>query len=200
MALDRDGYPIVATWWAPKYTADPQTSVETIRYMLVYYDGHEWQTSQITNRPPGRNPSELSVHAIGQPIVVVDRENRVIVVIRYDRAHRGDGGLQVAFSTDRTNWEFLELTTEPLGDFEATYDWHLWDRENKLAILYQPVGIVWDGSHSAVRDTAPVAVLEWDARRYFADAVALSGAHSHDPIAAKSTAVVSVRSELKASF
>jgi hypothetical protein len=181
MSIDRNGYPLIATWWAPGHTNDANTSAETVQYMLVFFDGKEWQTSQISHRTPAKlGTQEPSVHAIGQPIVMVDNENRVIVVMRYDRSHRGDGGLQVAYSTDRTNWEFLELTTEPLGDFEPTFDWHLWDRENKLAILYQPVGVVWDGSKSTRRETAPVAVLEWDVRRYFADAAALSAIHSQD--------------------
>jgi hypothetical protein len=100
--------------------------------------------------------------------------------MRYERSHRGDGGLQVAYSTHRTNWKFLELTTEPVGDFEPTFDWHLWDRENKLAVLYQPVGVVWDGSKSTVGETVPVAVLEWDVQRYFADAAALAAIHSQE--------------------
>lgn len=170
MAIDRNDCPVIASWWAPKHTTDPNTSVDTVQYMIVYHDGQRWHTSQITNRQPAAsNAEEPSAHVHAQPIVIVDDENRVIVVMRYDRKHRGDAGLQVAYSTDRKNWKFLDLTTEPLGDFEPTYDWKLWDSERKLAMLYQPVGPVWDGRETHARETSPVHVLEWDVGRYFAD-------------------------------
>ncbi len=52
------------------------------------------------------------------------------------------------------NWRFVKLTAENIGRWEPTYDLELWQRENKLHMLYQPLML---GPASS-----PVSVLEWD--------------------------------------
>jgi hypothetical protein len=135
--------------------------------MLIYHDGQRWQTSQITHRSHESLIDVTHVPEMAQPLVMVDKHDRVIVVMRQDREHRGDGGISVAYSEDRKHWKFLDLTTSPLGDLEPTYDWTLWNRENKLAILCQAVGPVWNGEAADRYDAAPVDLLEWDAQAYF---------------------------------
>ncbi len=85
-----------------------------------------------------------------------DDDNRAIVVTRFDQ--RSDV-VSVAYSTDRQNWTWLDLNTADMGIWEPTFDRDLWQRENKLHLFYQPVGLGATSSN--------VSVLEWDARAYF---------------------------------
>jgi hypothetical protein len=153
MTTDQNDYPLVASWWAP---GAPQND-HTRQYMLAYYDGSDWNTSQITNRPPEPLQSDSTVRELARPLVMVDDENRVVVVMRYDQR---DDVVTIGYSQDRQNWSLVDLTSEPLGDWEPTYDEELWKRENKLHLLYQPI----TGS-----TTSTISVLEWDARAFFSD-------------------------------
>lgn len=158
LAVDRDDRPVVATWWAP----EARSGNHTRQYMLLWHDGAKWRTSQITRRgldydadADGKsNPipeTRLYDHYMSRPIVVVDRRNRVIVVFN-DYQHGQN--VTAAWSDDRVNWRFVKLTAENIGRWEPTYDLELWQRENKLHMLYQPLML---GPASS-----PVSVLEWD--------------------------------------
>jgi hypothetical protein len=152
MNIDRDDYPVVASWWAP----GAQQGDHTRQYMLAYYDGAIWRTSQITNRAPEPKQTDATVRDLARPLVMVDDDNRVIVVMRYDER---DDVVTVGYSEDRQNWQLVDLTTEALGSWEPSYDAELWKRENKLHLLVQAVGL---GSTSSA-----ISVLEWDANEFF---------------------------------
>jgi BNR repeat-containing family member/PEP-CTERM motif len=154
MAVDKNDHPVVATWWAP----GTEQGDFTRQYMLSYYDGAAWQTSQISNRPVEPLQSDATVRDLGRPIVMVDDNNRTIVVMRYDQH---SDVVTVGYSEDNQNWNLVDLTAEGLGDWEPTYDAALWQRENKLHLLYQPVGL---GSTSST-----ISVLEWDEKAFFLD-------------------------------
>lgn len=151
MTTDADNLPVIASWWAP----GAQQGNHTRQYMLSYFDGADWQTSQITNRPNESKQGGSTVRELARPIVVVDDDDRVLVTMRYK--DRGNV-VTIAHSEDRQNWNFVDLTTEALGDWEPNYDTELWSREQKLHLLYQPVGLGQQNS--------TISVLEWDAGAY----------------------------------
>ncbi len=151
MTTDANDLPVIASWWAP----DSPQGNHARQYMLSYYDGADWQTSQITDRGFETKQGGGTVRELARPIVVVDDDNRVLVAMRYD--DRGDV-VTVAHSEDRQNWNFVDLTTDALGDWEPNYDAALWDREQKLHLLHQPVGLGQQNS--------TLSVLEWDAGAY----------------------------------
>jgi hypothetical protein len=155
MAIDADDRPVIANWWAPG-AAEGKFSRE---YMLAYHDGQKWTTSQITHRdvPEPKQP-EQNVRDLARPIVVIDRDGRIIVVMSYKEMNHH---IMVAWSKDRKNWKFLTLDSADMGIWEpAYYDPVLWQRENKLDILYEPCELGKAG--------ADMSVLEWDERAYFA--------------------------------
>lgn len=161
LTVDRDDRPMIATWWAP----DARAGNHSRQYMLVWYDGEKWRTSQISHRgmdydangdgksDPIPEPKLYGV-VMSRPIVVVNRNNRVIVV--FNDYMQGQN-VTAAWSDDRVNWRFVKLTTEKVGMWEPTYDVGLWQRENKLHMLYQPLGLG--------QESSPVSVLEWDSSR-----------------------------------
>ncbi len=58
MTVDNNDNPIVATYWAPGTTGSTNSTLPpngttnnpNRQYMLVYYDGTQWRTSQISER------------------------------------------------------------------------------------------------------------------------------------------------------
>jgi BNR repeat-containing family member len=154
MTVDQNDYPMVATWWAP----EAQQGNDTRQYMLSYYDGQQWRISQITNRPPEPKQSEPQLMGkMARPLVLMDKDQRTLVVMRYPE--HDANVVTVAYSSDRQHWDFVDLTTESPGTWEPTYDQELWQRENKLDLLYQPVAL---GAESST-----ISVLEWDAKAFF---------------------------------
>lgn len=152
MTVDKFDRPLVATWYAPAAAQGNNTR----QYMLEWFDGVAWQSSQVTNRPTESLQTDSTVRELARPIVLVDDDNRVLMVLRYKEI---GNSVVVAVSDDRVNWETLTLSTENMGVWEPTYDSELWKRENKLHLFYQRLGT--SGSNT-------VSVLQWDAKAYFA--------------------------------
>jgi hypothetical protein len=160
LAADRDDRPVIASYWAPEARAGDHRR----QYMLAWHDGRQWRTSRISRRGTeydtdgdGRSDpipeARLGDYRMARPMVVVDRNNRVIVV--FNDCQQGQQ-VTAAWSDDRVNWRLMPLTTERIGAWEPTCDTELWRKENRLHMLYQPVGL---GAESST-----VAVLEWDSR------------------------------------
>jgi hypothetical protein len=157
MTVDRNDRPLLATWYAPEHASGDDTR----QYMLEYFDGTAWQTSQITDRAtePLTSNTAADIRETGRPLVLVDKDNRVIVIMRDVQAN--NNGITAAVSTDRVNWEFLTLSTQNMGQYEPSFDPVLWETKNVLNLFYQPTAL---GSSSA-----PVQILQWDAGAHFAN-------------------------------
>ena len=158
MTVDKSNLPLVATWWAP---GTPQGNY-TRQYMLAYFDGSQWQSSQISNRLTEGLQSDGTVRDLGRPQVLVDQDNRVLVVTRSrgnsDSSLNND--IVVYYSTDRQNWNTLNLTpTTPMGDYEPSFDLQQWQQNGILDLFYQSI----PSSSNTL-----VSLLEWDERAYFA--------------------------------
>lgn len=154
-----DGKFYTATWWAP----DADTGNHLRQYMLIEHDGLQWKTHQVGNRNPENDQkrvpeSQSPKFSLRRPIVMVDKDNRVLLVLSdYQRG----GGITIAYSENdrRDDWQFIDLTTERMGRWDPTYDLNRWQRDGILSILYQPSGLG--------KKAEPVSVLEWNARAYF---------------------------------
>jgi hypothetical protein len=156
MAIDADDRPVIADWWAP----EAARGYYSREYMLAYFDGKKWTASQVSHRDVDEpKEPELNVRDLARPIVAIDKEGRVIVVMSYKEK---DHHIMVAYSKDRKNWKYLTLDSKDMGEWEPpSFDRELWQRENKLDILYEPCGLK--------KSAADMAVLEWDERAFFAE-------------------------------
>ncbi len=142
MTVDQNDRPIVASRWAPEAgSGNSQT-----QQMLEWFDGTDWHVSQITQFEPGANSGR-------RPAVLVDEDGRVLVLIGGSQL----GGLVMAYSMDRVNWQFLDMGVADYG-LEPTYDLLRWQRDGVISMLVQPVG----------GDTETLQLFEFDARAYFA--------------------------------
>lgn len=147
MTVDTNGNPIIATWWAPG-TASGNFNRQ---YMLVWHDGTQWRTSQITNRTS--DSSEQGGGAardLARPIVVSDSDGKVYVALRF--RERGDVlTIAVSSSPDRDDWQFIDLPTGSLGNYEPVFDTVRWQRDGILSFLLQ----------SIIGESTQIRVLDW---------------------------------------
>ena len=168
MCLDGNNDPVIATWWAPASGSGDYRR----QYIVAFPDSNGvWQTRQVSNRtndPAGTMKLDADVSDLGRPVVVADKDNRLIVLYR---DNFGSNGLTVVHSLPyavdplRTNWTTIDLTSDNLGGYEPVIDLSRWQRDNVLDILYQPIG--GQGAPAPENNASQVAVLEWDTAAYF---------------------------------
>lgn len=169
LTTDRQGRPIIATWFA----ANAQSGDHTRQYHIYFYNGTTWQRRTLSARTldnPAQKFAEaqLSSSRMGRPIVLTDAEDRIIVLYNDNRF---DGitavfSLPLAQDPDRLHWTRVNLTHQNLGNWEATYDEERWKRDNVLHMLYQPLPGM-GMSYAGQNNSSPVSVVEWNARVFF---------------------------------
>jgi autotransporter-associated beta strand protein len=186
MTVDANNNPIIATWWTPNGNASEGVSSSNNpnrQYMLVYYTGTQWKTSQITTRTTDTafDSSGGEVRDLGRPLVMVDNQGRVLVVTRSDNAmggftnSGGSGNNIVVYwntiaSLDSASpgaWQPVALDTANMGEWEPSMDYNLWKSSNILDLFYEPSGFT-----SQTNGTAQV--LQWNEPAYFAVATPAS--------------------------
>lgn len=161
MVADAEGRPYIATYWTPAGDSIPQ-------YHLVFHDGTAWQTQQVSRRTQPFTLGGGGTRRIpmSRPQLMVDARGgarRAYLVFR--DAERGER-VSVARCDDlgRGSWSTLDLTAEPVGAWEPTYDLALWERDYALHLLHQRVAQPDGGVRaSGLPDLPPqpVSVLEW---------------------------------------
>lgn len=163
MTVDANDNPIIATYWAP--------TTSTRQYMLEYYNGTNWQTSQISNRTVSdakiTNNDALRIREVGRPIVLVDADGRVVVITR---SNDQSNVVSAYYSTNKTSWNLVNLTTVDSGRYEPIYDEVRWKRDNILNLFYEPAFADSNGNRimppGQTQLGAQVSVLEWNELRY----------------------------------
>lgn len=157
MCADAKGNPYIATYWRPKGTKVPQ-------YYLIYHDGRQWQTLQISNRstPFSLSGSGTKRIPISRPQIVADcsgQTDKAYMIFR--DIERGDRvSLAICNDLGKKRWRFMDLTSFSVGMWEPTYDTEIWKRSKILHIYLQKVG---QGDAEQTRDIPPqdVSILEW---------------------------------------
>ena len=196
MTVDNNDNPMVATYWAPgtlgstNSTLAPNatTNNPNRQYMLVYYDGTQWRTSQITHRisDTAFDTTAADVRDLGRPIVLTDAQNRTLVVTRSEDSSLGSSSnanlglnknnIVVYYSanldTANPTWSSITLDSANMGTYEPTYDAAMWKTSGILDLFYEPTGL---GSASTA-----VKVLEWNEQHYFSVLSAVATPHPGD--------------------
>lgn len=160
MCADSDGRPYIATYWRPPGTKVPQ-------YHLIYHDGKQWRTSQVTRRTTpfslgGRGTRRIP---ISRPQIVVNSTgSRSEVVMIFRDSERG-ARISVAVCADlrRGAWAINDLTEGSVGMWEPTYDLVVWNKKKELHLFVQTVG---QGEGEGTEDIPAqmVSILEWRPR------------------------------------
>ncbi|MGN6505590.1 MAG: BNR-4 repeat-containing protein [Tepidisphaeraceae bacterium] len=181
LTADVNGNPFIATWLAPGSDASKPVSATNNpdrNYMLYYYTGSQWRSSQVTNRTSDNafDTSASAVRDLGRPVVLIDAQGRVLVVTRSEDTAMGsvnkaatpNNDIVVYWNTvaslnsaSPAAWQSITLDTTNMGSWEPTYDHALWDSQNKLALFFEPTGLSGQSSST-------LKVLQWDEQSYFA--------------------------------
>lgn len=154
MAAGPDNRPVIASYWRDRRSKVPQ-------YRIVWFDGRDWKSSQVSDR---RQPFSLSGGGtkripMSRPQVAVGNDGAVFVVFRDDE--RGSVvSAAVAKDPQRRNWKVADLTKEPVGAWEPTFDAVRWARDGQMDIFVQKVG-QGDGERTENVPPQPVSILEW---------------------------------------
>ena len=186
MAVDQKDRPMVASYWVPTTaTGDPSGSYPANyvqrQYMLEYYTGTQWMTSQVSNRTGDTaiDTTAADVRDLGRPIVLVDSANRILMVTRSENSGMGSANnlatpnndIVVYYTTDSMtgggtlpstlHWNSVMLDSANMGIWEPTYDSALWQASNQLNLFYEPVGL-------SGQSVSNLSVLGWDEPAFFA--------------------------------
>lgn len=186
MSFDTRNHPMVATYFSPGWTATSATAGSgnpNRQYELVYYTGSTWVTSQISSRTHDASVdySGADVRDLGRPIVLVDPQNRILVITRStdaglgaslnnSAASTGTNNIVIYYTTDSIgagnlpatlNWQSITLDAANMGIWEPTYDSTRWSQSGILDLFYEPVGL-------SGQSTGTVSVLEWNEQSFFA--------------------------------
>ena len=189
MTVDNSNNPLIATYLAPGWNTNTDSGNPNRQYVLYYYSGGEWKSTQITDRTSDTaiDTSGDDVRDLGRPIVLVDKQGRVLVVTRSEDTAMGSYGststpnndLVVYYCTNLSSgnptWNSLTLNTTDMGEYEPTYDQNLWQSENKLSLFFEPVGLTGQTSGT-------VQTLDWNEQAYFAPTVATPAAATPSPV------------------
>lgn len=154
MTINSAGEPVIATYWKLGGNSSPQ-------YHIVWQDGNEWRSRQITQR---NSPFSLSGGGtkripISRPQIVAGHNQRLYVI--YRDFERG-GGISVATSTDPDyrEWNIADIYSDSVEMWEPTYDPQAWNEYGKLHLFVQKVG-QGDGETLEELEPQPVSILEW---------------------------------------
>jgi hypothetical protein len=177
MTIDGNDHPLVATYWAPNWNPATSSGDPNRQYMLVYYDGSQWRTSQVSHRTSDTaiDTGGGDVRDLGRPIVLTDPQGRVLVVTRSEDTSMGSysnaavrndivvywNTLASLDSAGPAAWQQITLDAAPMGAWEPTYDSTLWATKHELDLFYEPVGLSGETSNT-------VQVLQWNEPAYFA--------------------------------
>ncbi len=160
MSTDDAGHPYIASYWRDSTSTIPQ-------YRLVYHDGQQWRTQQISQR---RTPFSLSGGGtkripISRPqILVASKKGLVQGLLVYRDIERKEKA-SVAYCADITKgqWQVKDLTTFPVGLWEPSYDKEIWQKRQVLHLFIERVE-QGDGETTRAIPPQPVQVLEWSMR------------------------------------
>jgi hypothetical protein len=156
MVTDAKGRPYIATYWRPANNISPQ-------YHLVYFDGRSWQVRQVSQRTEAFSLSGGGTRRIpiSRPQIVAQGKKVYLIFRDAERNNR----LSVSYSTDISKgiWKTIDLTSDPIGQSEPSFDTELWRRKNLLHIYVQYSG-QGDGERTEKIPPQPVRILEWKPR------------------------------------
>jgi BNR repeat-containing family member len=156
MCANANGHPYIATYWKPAGEVSAQ-------YHLVFYDGKAWQVTQVSHRTDSFSLSGQGTKRIpiSRPQVLIDQK-RIFVFFR--DAARGNV-ISVYYipeisGPNNFTWSVKDLTQQPVGQWEPSYDTELWRRYKTVNLFVQFNG-QGDGERTEKIPAQLVSILQW---------------------------------------
>ncbi|RZA36807.1 MAG: neuraminidase [Lysobacteraceae bacterium] len=157
MAADREGNPVIASYWRNAGSAVPQ-------YRVIAHDGKAWRVHDLAFRTAPFSLSGLGTKAIpiARPQILVDGAGaapRAWLVFRdEERGHK----VSVACTPDlrQGGWQVFDLDERAMGAWEPSFDTELWRSSRQLNLYVQTVHQA-DAEGVLPAGPTTVGVLEW---------------------------------------
>lgn len=152
MSADAVGHPYIASYWRDADSDVPQ-------YRLVWHDGEEWHSSQVSHRttPFSLKGGGTKMIPIARPRIVADK-GEIFYIFRDEE--RGSK-VSVAHTTDAAaaHWTVTDLTDFPVDAWEPSHDTELWKQQRRLHLFVQQTR-QGDGERTVEFEPQTVYVLE----------------------------------------
>lgn len=150
---DEQGNPYIVTYWKDINSDIPQ-------YYLVFHNGKEWQTRQVSNRKTSFSLSGGGTKAIpiSRPQIVIG-DKRVIMVYR-DKERKNRVSIAICDDLNGNKWDVYDLNDFSLANWEPTIDTELW-KEKKILDIFVQKTRQGDGEQLEEERPNMIYVLEW---------------------------------------
>ncbi|MDR8392878.1 BNR repeat-containing protein [Aliifodinibius sp. S!AR15-10] len=154
MTVNRSGEPVIASYWSVENESTPQ-------YRIVWKDGNQWKSRQVSNRQDSFSLSGGGTKRIpiSRPQVLAGTNNELHVVFR---DFEQGSGITVATSHDEQyqDWILDNIYEPSVGMWEPSYDPVMWQQNQELHLFGQKVG---QGDGETLEELVPqeVFILEW---------------------------------------
>ncbi len=153
MTADFRGNPFIATYWRDANSNIPQ-------FRVVYFDGKDWQTSQVSTRKTAFSLSGAGTKRIpvSRPQIVVNKE-KVFVIFR-DEECGNRVSAAVSENIKKNIWKVIDLSETEVGMWEPTFDQIFWNQRKELHLFVQKVG---QGDGEKLENLPPqmISIMEW---------------------------------------
>lgn len=157
MTADEEGRPFIASYWRDRGDSVPQ-------YHLMYQSDDGWKTVPLAFR---KTPFSLSGQGskrvpIARPQILVKGagENAALLLLFRDEERGGKASALTIARLKKPVWKIIDLTDDPVGSWEPTYDTELWKERKVLNLFVQKVEQV-DAEGLSASPPQMVTVLEW---------------------------------------
>jgi hypothetical protein len=160
MYADANGRPFIATYWREAGENVPQ-------YHVIYKDNNKWKTLNL-----GFRKTPFSLSGVGTKSIPLSRPQilawkkggKLALALIFRDLERGEKpSVAINYDLEQKNWTVTDLSTEPVGSWEPSYDTELWKNKGILNLYIQKVVQV-DLEGKANMAATPVKVLSWKFR------------------------------------
>jgi hypothetical protein len=160
MSADKDGNPFIASYWREAGSQVPQ-------YQVLYHTGSAWSRLALDFR---KTPFSLSGQGtkaipIARPQIMVNLQSSTPSGLLIFRDQERGSKVSVVRIDDfaKGSWSVHDLTSDPAGAWEPSFDTELWSRQGELNLFLQNVQQV-DAEGTANVAPTTVRVLQWKPR------------------------------------
>ncbi len=154
MTADRDSHPYIATYWRDAASTVPQ-------YRLVWNDGKEWKTRQMSQRetPFSLSGGGTKMIPISRPRVIADGDFIAMIFRDVERGNK----VSMTYTKKGLDGDLktVDLTPFAVDAWEPSFDTNLWNKTRKLHIFVQHT-VQGDGEKALEHEPEPVYILEID--------------------------------------
>lgn len=130
MGANADGHPYIATYWRDADSEIPQ-------YRMIWHDGNEWHSSQVSRRLEAFSlkGGGTKMIPIARPRIAVDDEKVWYIFRDTERGSK----VSMAYTDDVASgeWKVSDLTDFSVDAWEPTYDTELWKQKKQLHLFVQ---------------------------------------------------------------